>query len=294
MGNHEALSWSEIWLFEFSEVWAVASKTRLWGSYPGSSKWRFAALRFVQSQDIREIRGPNAFKTRLKCTCHEIALSVTRQTCTWNCPGYARKCSAIWLTSFLLFLSFWWSISSFFCFFVCVYGCVLVLGVLGISLCFDWGLSMSNLCFCSLSLFTLALWYYQSVVFYSFEGFGAQRAPPHLTFLMVFLVLGLGVLQCLGSGKVAWRNTSLHLTLQTLLCLSWYFCIPITRRTQEGFLFVAYLLAVVLCLCFWLWCSLFSLVSLGCCRLFIFVVVAIAFGALWLLLKKVKIYCCCC
>ena len=27
----------------------------------------------------------NAFKTRLKCTCHEIALSVTRQTCTWNC-----------------------------------------------------------------------------------------------------------------------------------------------------------------------------------------------------------------
>ena len=36
----------------------------------------------------REIRGPNAFKTRLKCTCHEIALSVTRQTCTWNCPAF--------------------------------------------------------------------------------------------------------------------------------------------------------------------------------------------------------------
>ena len=54
---------------------------------PGSSKWRFAALRFVHSQDTREIRGPNAFKTRLKCTCHEIALSVTRQTCTWNCPA---------------------------------------------------------------------------------------------------------------------------------------------------------------------------------------------------------------
>ena len=53
---------------------------------PGTSKWRFAALRFVHSQDIREIRGPNAFKIRLKCTCHEIALSVTRQTCTWNCP----------------------------------------------------------------------------------------------------------------------------------------------------------------------------------------------------------------
>ena len=50
---------------------------------PGSSKWRFAALRFVHSQDIREFRGPNAFKTRLKCSCH---LSLTRQTCTWNCP----------------------------------------------------------------------------------------------------------------------------------------------------------------------------------------------------------------
>ena len=33
----------------------------------------------------------NAFKTRLKYTCHEIALSVTRQTCTWNCPGGVRK-----------------------------------------------------------------------------------------------------------------------------------------------------------------------------------------------------------
>ena len=33
-----------------------------------------------------KIRDPNAFKTRLKCMCHEIALSVTRQTCTWNCP----------------------------------------------------------------------------------------------------------------------------------------------------------------------------------------------------------------
>ena len=54
---------------------------------PGSSKWRFAALRFVHSQDIREIRGPNTFKTRLRCICHEIALSVTRQTCTWNYPG---------------------------------------------------------------------------------------------------------------------------------------------------------------------------------------------------------------
>ena len=53
---------------------------------PGSSKWRFVALRFVHSQDIRDIRGPNAFKTRLKCTCHEIALSVTRQTCTWRPP----------------------------------------------------------------------------------------------------------------------------------------------------------------------------------------------------------------
>ena len=53
--------------------------------HPGSSKWRFAALPFVHSQDIREIRGPNAFKTRLKCIRHEIALSVTRQTCTWNC-----------------------------------------------------------------------------------------------------------------------------------------------------------------------------------------------------------------
>ena len=45
----------------------------------------------LHSQDIREIRGPNAFKIRLKCTCHELALSVTRQTCTWNCPGWARK-----------------------------------------------------------------------------------------------------------------------------------------------------------------------------------------------------------
>ena len=51
---------------------------------PGNFKWRFAALRFVHSQDTREIRGPNAFKTRLRCTCHEIALSVSRQTCTWN------------------------------------------------------------------------------------------------------------------------------------------------------------------------------------------------------------------
>ena len=33
-----------------------------------------------------EMRGPNAFKTRLKCTCREIVFSVTRQTCTWNCP----------------------------------------------------------------------------------------------------------------------------------------------------------------------------------------------------------------
>ena len=57
------------------------------GRSPGSSKWRFAALRIVHSQDIREIGGPDALKTRLKCTCHEIALSVTRQTCTWNCPG---------------------------------------------------------------------------------------------------------------------------------------------------------------------------------------------------------------
>ena len=38
----------------------------------------------------REIRGPNAFKTRLKCTCHESALSATRQTCTWNCPAETR------------------------------------------------------------------------------------------------------------------------------------------------------------------------------------------------------------
>ena len=45
-----------------------------------------AALRFAHSQDIRDIRDPNAFKTRIKCTCHESALSVTRQTCTWNCP----------------------------------------------------------------------------------------------------------------------------------------------------------------------------------------------------------------
>ena len=37
---------------------------------------------------LREIGGPNAFKTRLKCICREIALSVTRQTCTWNCPGF--------------------------------------------------------------------------------------------------------------------------------------------------------------------------------------------------------------
>ena len=37
------------------------------------------------SQDTREIGDPNTFKTRLKCICHEIALSVTRQTCTLNC-----------------------------------------------------------------------------------------------------------------------------------------------------------------------------------------------------------------
>ena len=34
------------------------------------------------------MRGPNAFETRLKCICHEKALSVTRQTCTWNCPVF--------------------------------------------------------------------------------------------------------------------------------------------------------------------------------------------------------------
>ena len=39
-----------------------------------------AALRFAHSQDIRDIRDPNAFKTRLKCIFHEIALSVARQT----------------------------------------------------------------------------------------------------------------------------------------------------------------------------------------------------------------------
>ena len=32
---------------------------------PGSSKWQFAALRFVHSQDIREIRGQNAFKAQM-------------------------------------------------------------------------------------------------------------------------------------------------------------------------------------------------------------------------------------
>ena len=53
-------------------------------NFPGSSKWRFAALRLVHSQDIREIRGPNAFKIRFKCTCHETALSATRQICTWS------------------------------------------------------------------------------------------------------------------------------------------------------------------------------------------------------------------
>ena len=51
---------------------------------PGVPSDGFAALRCLS---IRETRGPNAFKTRLKCTCHETALSVTRQTCTWNCPG---------------------------------------------------------------------------------------------------------------------------------------------------------------------------------------------------------------
>ena len=48
-----------------------------------------AALRLVQ--DIKEIRGPNAFKTRLKCTCHEIALSVTGHTCAWNYPEERKR-----------------------------------------------------------------------------------------------------------------------------------------------------------------------------------------------------------
>ena len=52
---------------------------------PGSSKWRFAALRFVHSQDITWKSEAQMFKTRLKCTCKEIALSVARQTRTWNC-----------------------------------------------------------------------------------------------------------------------------------------------------------------------------------------------------------------
>ena len=42
----------------------------------------------------REIRDPNAFKARLKCICHEIALSATRQTCTWNCPENPGKTRA--------------------------------------------------------------------------------------------------------------------------------------------------------------------------------------------------------
>ena len=46
---------------------------------------------WATSADLTSVPGglvcnPNAFKTRLKCTCHETALSVTRQTCTWNYP----------------------------------------------------------------------------------------------------------------------------------------------------------------------------------------------------------------
>ena len=43
----------------------------------------------------KDIRGPNAFETRLKCICHEITLSVTRQTCTWNCPGLGDRATKV-------------------------------------------------------------------------------------------------------------------------------------------------------------------------------------------------------
>ena len=39
--------------------------------------------------------GPKCLKTSVKCTCHEIALSDTRQTCTWNCPAKGPKIEKI-------------------------------------------------------------------------------------------------------------------------------------------------------------------------------------------------------
>ena len=53
-------------IFKTSQFDAPAILVHVWAfpNKPGSSKWRFAALRFVHSQDIREIRDPNAFKTK--------------------------------------------------------------------------------------------------------------------------------------------------------------------------------------------------------------------------------------
>ena len=94
---------NSLWIHHFQFRRKLSGKHLLYwcqsgGRKPGSSKWRFAALRFVHSQDIREIRGPNAFKTRLKCACHEIALSVTRQTCTWKCPGKGNELWQSWFS----------------------------------------------------------------------------------------------------------------------------------------------------------------------------------------------------
>ena len=62
--------------------------------YSGEFQVTVCGITVFHSQDAREIRGPNAFKTRHKCTCHETSLSVTRQTCTWNYPGIAKP--AFW------------------------------------------------------------------------------------------------------------------------------------------------------------------------------------------------------
>ena len=67
---------------------AFTGRRRFCGYHRGvpSDGLRRYGLSILKTYVIREIRDPNAFKTRVKCTCHEIALSDTRQACTWNCP----------------------------------------------------------------------------------------------------------------------------------------------------------------------------------------------------------------
>ena len=71
-------------------------ETQFYGQNDFMDSWAFLSdglrlycfKQFVDSQYMREIIDPNAFKTRRKCTCHESALAATRQTRTWSCPDF--------------------------------------------------------------------------------------------------------------------------------------------------------------------------------------------------------------